>query len=60
MDNAGVKEAQEVQEKAAESTGSVASGPEPRQQQEDGHREGGTPAKAISREREAGWGDYFR
>lgn len=55
METAGIKETQEVQEKVADSTGSEA-----HSVQQKGDGEAGTPAKAVTREREAGWGDYFR
>lgn len=67
---AGVKEAPEVKSEIAESTGSEVSKSNPQkqthkqQQQESQHKKGDgngeTPAKAVTREREAGWGDYFR
>lgn len=60
MNAAGVKETQEAQKKIQEPTGSESSGPA-QNQPHDGRKGGsGTPAKAVSREREAGWGDYFR
>lgn len=54
MDTAGAKEV------VAESTGSeISSGARPQQKKEHGQGEG-TPAQAVTREREAGWADYFR
>lgn len=60
MNTAGLKETQEAQKEIQEPTGSDSSGPA-RNQLDDGRKGGsGTPAKAVTLEREAGWGDYFR
>lgn len=55
MASTAVKETQDVAMKFEESTGSETSKSTP---QHDG--QGATPARPITKEREAGWGDYFR
>lgn len=56
MDTKAVKETQDVEMKfQEESTGSETSKSAP---QPDGR--GSTPATTVTKEREAGWGDYFR